>query len=190
MRRRWRAVALLVAFAAGRVSADELLSDGHVLQIFKDILRRGSFGLRDEEAAAFVIRKKDGSYACLLWPATAEFRKARYRQPIPRGAVAIVHTHPFSIPWPSPQDRQTARALRIPIYALTLANVYKADIDGQSIALVYRERWGGAQASMPVCSLNDDPLPFPQPPSNLDLMEVCGRRLAVMSGGGDRGCEW
>jgi hypothetical protein len=188
MRSRWRAVLILVAFAATRVSGDELLSDRRVLEIFKDVLRRGSFGLRDEESAAFVIRRKDGSYGCLLWPATAEFRKARYRMPLPRGAVAIVHTHPVSIPWPSSQDRRTAQVLRIPVYALTFANVYKADIDGQSIAVVHRDRWSGPDATMPVCSLTDDPLPLP-PPSDLDLMEVCGSRLAVMHGG-DRGCEW
>ena len=65
----------------------------------------------------------------------------RYRWPPPRGVVAIVHTHPVSIPRPSAADKASAIRLGIPVYAITTANIYEANSFGESVAIVQGRRW-------------------------------------------------
>lgn len=179
---------LLIACVAVPAAADDFASDPSVLAIFANIIRRGSFGMGDLEAAAFVVRKRDGSYGCLLWPSNGEFRAAHYPSPPPSGAVAIVHTHPLSLPFPSPQDRQTAKHLGIPIYALTFTSIYKADISGEVVLIDRSRRWDAAIKARDVCSSFDDDQP-PQD-ANLDLVDVCDGRIAITGLGADASCDF
>jgi len=141
MRTHWRTEFVLIVLVAAHASAGELLLTGGVLNIFAEVLRLGSFGLRDVETAAFVVREEDGSYRCELWPPTNQFHATRFRWPPPPNAVAIVHTHPASSPRSSHVDRETAMRLAIPVYSLTIANVYMVDALGVSRPLIRNRHW-------------------------------------------------
>jgi hypothetical protein len=142
MRTHWPAAfVFLLALVAVNASAGELLMTAGVLNIFADVLRRGEFGLRDVETAAFVVRDEDGGYRCELWPPTNQFRAAKFTWNPPPNVVAIVHTHPASMPKSSNGDRETAIRLAIPVYSLTLANIYVVDSLGVSKPLVRNRHW-------------------------------------------------
>lgn len=117
-----------------------LVADPTALDMFSRVLRLGLFGFRDEESAAFIVKRND-QLQCIIWPPTNEFHRASYRQALPEGVVAIVHTHPMSSPRPSSVDRETAQRLGIPIYAINLANIYQVDALGRVIAHVRNRQW-------------------------------------------------
>ena len=121
------------------IAADDLSSDR--LDMFAEVLDHGVYGSRDDETAAFIIRRDDGSERCVLWPPTAEYHATHYLWPPPTGVVAIVHTHPFAMPRPSIGDKASAIRLGIPIYSITPANIYKADEFGLATAVVKDHRW-------------------------------------------------
>ena len=158
-------VLVLVTLVSPRVGADDLVSDVRTLTIFADVLRRGLFGLRDEESAAFIVREPDGTCGCRLWPSSGDFRAAHYRAAMPDDVIAIVHTHPVSLPFPSPQDRVTARRLGIPIYAVTFGSIYKATADGETELIMRGARWDLTVPQESLCS------PRAQPPRTLHAAE-------------------
>lgn len=138
-----RASAFLLLFALVSVnaSAGELLMTAGMLNIFAEVLRLGDFGLRDVETAAFVVREENGGYRCELWPPTNQFRAAKFTWNPPPNAVAIVHTHPAAMPRSSNGDRATAIRLAIPVYSLTVANIYVVDALGVSKPLIRNHHW-------------------------------------------------
>ncbi len=146
MRTHWRTAVLLIALVAINASADELAFTKGMLDIFTDVLRQGFFGMKDVEAAAFVVRDRDGNYRCELWPPTNEFHAQRFPWTLPPHVVAIVHTHPPSVPRSSAADRATAIRLAIPVYSLTLANIYVVDSLGVSKPLIRNQHWFEGQS--------------------------------------------
>jgi hypothetical protein len=186
MRTICRASILVVLFVAGRVSADELLADPDVIRIFGEVLRRGQFGFRDTESAAFIVAQPDGSHRCVPWPETAQYHATRYRRPLPPGVVAIVHTHPPELPRVSGGDIATAVQLRVPVFAITLYTISVAETTGRAARIVRHERWMPERSSL--CSQREPRLPRAGP--ELDLTEVCGGRLAFSRTGELRPCEW
>jgi proteasome lid subunit RPN8/RPN11 len=145
------AALLLVAL----IAADELSPD--VLDMFAEVLGRGHYGLREEEAAAFIIRKENGDARCMLWPPTAEYHKARFKWPPPSGVVAIVHTHPIDLPCLSTADKASAIRLGIPVYAITPSTIYKADAFGITTAVTRDRRWfRDHNSGRKLCSLDQN----------------------------------
>ncbi|HUJ12988.1 MAG TPA: Mov34/MPN/PAD-1 family protein [Thermoanaerobaculia bacterium] len=92
------------------------------------------------ERAAFIVDEGGGNLQCLVWPATYQHARATFRGLIPRGTIAIIHTHPANAPWPSENDEREARRLGIPIYALTPLAITKA-APAKDAQLVERGPW-------------------------------------------------
>jgi proteasome lid subunit RPN8/RPN11 len=190
------ALLLLLVCVAGRASADDLFSNEGVAGMFEEVLRNGLYGTRDTESAAFLLRDADGTLRCIAWPETFRFRESNYPAPIPRGVVAIVHTHPFTMPFPSPRDRWTAAQLGVPIYAITRANIYKADTAGRTVAVVRsREWWTRPTSEARLCPYATRGVPIvadytTRSVPEFDLVEVCGKRLAIATASGYVGCDW
>jgi hypothetical protein len=94
---------------------------------FIDIMRAASWGLTDTERAAFIVELNDGSLHCLLWPARHSYDGESFHGTIPSGTLAIIHTHPINRgKFPSGADHVEATRLGIPIYVLTLRDIYIA----------------------------------------------------------------
>jgi len=126
--------------ADDRSSFDEgpgVLRDSAVVTCFVHVLTAGAYGGRNTERAAFLVVQADHSLECRDWPATHEFREARWVGPLPEGVVAVAHTHPLSFPDPSDQDLSEARRLGIPIFVLTPKIVTVAHSDGHRETLAY-----------------------------------------------------
>lgn len=128
-------IALLFATAA---QADPIFESSRAL--FAGVLRAASFGLTDLERAAFIVRGTDGVLRSEPWPATDGKHAESFRGVMPVGTVAIVHTHPVEWPMPSQHDIEEATRLRIPIYVVTLQNVYRATPDSRWPDVVIRGR--------------------------------------------------
>lgn len=117
-------------------SAADMAEDPRVLPLFAMLLRESRYGFGPERAA-FVIRVEDNALVLLPWPEGA-FDSAQWQGAIPRNAVAIVHTHPGSMPMPSRIDRATSRVTGLPVYVLTRCHISKA-LAGVGFNVVSRE---------------------------------------------------
>jgi hypothetical protein len=115
-----------------------ILHDRSVLACFSRLVRRSYSGFATSESAAFLVSQADGSLRCVDWPPTAEFKKARWSGPMPKGVVAAAHTHPLSVPYPSPDDITEARRTRMPIFVLTPNMINVVHADGRAETLVYK----------------------------------------------------
>lgn len=97
--------------------------DAGASQCFADLLKAGGYGMRDQERAAFLIVRDDGSTGCMMWPKSNGYQSEHWDGPIPARAYAIAHTHPRAKPLPSVHDVDEARRLSIPIYVVTPSGV-------------------------------------------------------------------
>lgn len=111
-----------------RVAAN--LRSPEAREALRDMRLGAGDGDRDLEVAAWLAC--DGA-ACRLvpWPASREFRRATWRGAVPDGAIAIVHTHPAPLPWPSHADRRTARATGLPVVVVTTQCLVYVDFAGR-----------------------------------------------------------
>ena len=100
--------------------------------------RSGSFDRL--ERAAFIVDDGEGQLRCIAWPATQEHERATFNGYVPPGTLAIIHTHPVTVPWPSLQDQAESRRLGIPIYALTPRSITKAT-PGEQPVMVHHGNW-------------------------------------------------
>src|SRR6476661_664910 len=65
------------------------------------ILSLGWYGMVDWERAAFLRIGERGTFTCEVWPSKLQFRTAHWTGPIPEGTVAVIHSHPRTLPNPS-----------------------------------------------------------------------------------------
>lgn len=96
---------------------------------YDHLLAESGYGRLDRERAAFLIRESDDSLTLAPWP-DGGFRHASYRGAIPEGTIAILHTHPATLPLPSPRDHAEARRLGIPVLVITPEGVIAAEPSG------------------------------------------------------------
>jgi hypothetical protein len=89
--------------------------------------RRGR--MEDEERAAFLVRRDDGTVALHHWPKSG-FRSARWKGQLPAGVIGVMHTHPVRLPRPSGQDIAEARRLGLPFYVVSRRQLCVADAEG------------------------------------------------------------
>lgn len=102
------------------------------------------FGYTPRECAAWVVPDESLGVRWVSWPNGRRFRTAQWTGPVPKGAVAIVHTHPGVVdPKPSEQDIETARRLGMPVYAVSRSGIWKAVPDG-TVVPVNDSRWWSA----------------------------------------------
>jgi JAB domain-containing protein similar to deubiquitination enzymes len=101
--------------------------NGSASQCFAAVLKEGGYGFRNEERAAFLVARADGSYDCAMWPRTNGVERTQWDGVIPPGTVAIAHTHPRAKPLPSQQDMRESKRLGMPIYVVTPSGVTVAE---------------------------------------------------------------
>jgi hypothetical protein len=108
----------------------------------RDLVWSNRYGSFDRfERAAFIVDRGNGELECIVWQLSNERERATFRGAIPAGTIAIIHTHPFNMPWPSDQDEKEAHRLGIPIYALTPLTVTKAEPAEPRPLLVRKGAW-------------------------------------------------
>ncbi|MBK9375490.1 MAG: hypothetical protein IPN03_17655 [Holophagales bacterium] len=95
------------------------------------LLAAAGAGLGEIETAAWLVRGPDGRETLLPWPPASQRKSHAWKRPLPAGAAALLHTHPASEnPRPSVRDRDVARRIRMPVYAISRWAIYRADPDG------------------------------------------------------------
>ena len=92
-----------------------------------DLLASARYGLDPKEHAAFIVVDEWGELQLSRWAWGAESLRASYHGKIPRGTLAIVHTHPMDLPNPSPDDIALARKLGMMVYVITRTSVTSTD---------------------------------------------------------------
>ena len=105
--------------------ADEIALDPSARAIFENLLRQNQFGFSHIEQAALIVRDGNGELAAVPWPSDGAPDSGRWEGAFSAGAVAIAHTHPNWLPYPSPIDAATARHARMPVYVITASAISK-----------------------------------------------------------------
>ena len=114
---------------------------GQATDVFEAILYRGMKLPFNQEAASFLVRGPDCRVHEVPWPKATKSREATYHGTPPAGTFAIVHTHPDSLPLPSPRDTELAKRTGFDVYVVTRGNVWMASaVDGNLRMLRKRER--------------------------------------------------
>ena len=109
---------------------EDLDSSAEVLKLFFELFNDVGLGYDQTEAAGWIIFV-NGEYFLQKWPRANEKYMQVWSQPIPDKAVAIAHTHPTSdIQKPSDADIKLAERLKIPVYTICRAGIWKAHSDG------------------------------------------------------------
>lgn len=101
---------------------------------YASLLEESGYGRLPRERAAFLIRESDGTLTLEPW-AAGGYRHATFRGHVPRGTIAILHTHPRGETRPSAQDRDEARRLQMPVVVITTEAVIAAMPDGSDVVL-------------------------------------------------------
>ncbi len=130
-------LALVLAVA---LDVSVALREPAVLGQLQALVARSGFGRMDVEAAAFLVRDSD-SWSVVPWGDTRRFREQQFTGAIPRGTVAIVHTHPRSLPSPSAGDYREAERLGMPIVVLTPRSITVARPGGEEEVIVRGRFW-------------------------------------------------
>jgi len=109
----------------------ELMDNREVQAKAYQLFEVSGFGTAATEHSMWVI-SKNGEYSFMVWPWSAAAGKETWKGPAPHGAVAIIHTHPTAkSERPSSQDQDLAdgkqsRNIRMPVYVLHRAGIWKA----------------------------------------------------------------
>jgi len=114
---------------------------------YAELLAVGGYGRLPVEHAGFLIRERDGTLTFAPWQ-RGEFQRARFEGAIPRGTIALVHTHPRRLPQPSRGDLDQAKRLGIPLIVVTPGAVIAARADG-SVDTLFDAGWTSDSAPRP-----------------------------------------
>ena len=118
-----------------------LVASSGFADIFDAILLRGMRLPINQEAASFLVRGPDCVVREVPWPKPTKTREATYYGAPPPGTIAIAHTHPDSLPLPSPQDVALAKDSGFDVYVVTRGRVWVAyRIDGRIRMVRQKER--------------------------------------------------
>ncbi|HEY0590172.1 MAG TPA: hypothetical protein VGF40_00280 [Thermoanaerobaculia bacterium] len=140
-------IPLLLFYVAATALGDDgrglrqMASHAEVVAIFADLLGNGWNGLRQTESAAFIVRDGTRGYRAVPWPYTGEKMRQRYRGAVPPSTVAIAHTHPRSVRFPSAGDAGTAAAVGVPVFVLTPFHIWVVTPEGTMGPIVERTDW-------------------------------------------------
>ncbi|HEY6844032.1 MAG TPA: hypothetical protein VI391_07685 [Thermoanaerobaculia bacterium] len=133
---------MIIAALFFAVAFDRIFDSPTGLLCSRDLMWSDRFAsFHRTERAAFIIDRGDGDIQCVMWPGGDQYERASFRGSIPPGTIAIIHTHPVNVPWPSEQDQREARRLRITIYALTPTSITKALPSNDPPVLVRKGAW-------------------------------------------------
>ena len=135
---------VLLSLAAGESFAgvDRFSADRCLFASFAGLLRGAHPNV---EVAAFVVAADDGALSCLLWPRMAWVRSQTFTGRIPKGTVAIVHTHPPHEELPSANDMAESRRIGLPFFVVTPTAVWAFDPSaGKNVRTTTAGDWIGA----------------------------------------------
>lgn len=92
-----------------------------------------SFGAATTESAAWLV-EEGSSPALVAWPTGSGSHRSAWRGDPPKGAFALVHTHPRADgPRPSVPDAKLAARLRLPVSVISREGVFTALPDGRIV---------------------------------------------------------
>jgi hypothetical protein len=131
----------VAAFVVGcqlSVIGGDVLADRSARVELWILLSKAQWGFSHEEQASFIVRTPAGKLTFVRWPAPQEANIQRYCG-IPRGTVAIAHTHPNWLPMPSAIDRGTAMTAHVPVYVVTRSKITLTD--GRHTRVVVDGEW-------------------------------------------------
>jgi proteasome lid subunit RPN8/RPN11 len=123
------------------VQPEQVASDPLVRAYLADLLRLAGGGYRLTERAAFLVAAGEGGYRCLLWPYHTAVQREVFRGRIPPRTIAVLHTHPNSMPRPSTEDRHESRRLGLPFIVASARHIYAVGRAGEVAAVVENRRW-------------------------------------------------
>jgi JAB domain-containing protein similar to deubiquitination enzymes len=139
----------------------ELARDPVILEGLWDMLGRAQYGFSHLEEAAFVLAAPDGTLSLMRWPGTGRIDQSYWRGPLPRNAVAIVHTHPNSFPKPSRIDARTSITTGLPVYVITRSSIMKTN--GSRTEVVSKKPWIPGKHNFPsLLARRSSPVPAPR----------------------------
>ena len=115
------------------------------------LLRLASYGQSPFEHAAFIVREADEAQHFVAWPYHHQLFEATYAGAVPARTVAIIHTHPNSLPLPSVGDAQLALRTRLSVYVVTRQMITRTT--GHRTEIVWLGDWNPGQPRTGVRSL-------------------------------------
>lgn len=146
-------MALLMTGAKSR--GEEIACDPAVIRQAWGLLKVAAYGQSWQEHAAFITRGADGRRSLTMWKFEHESCRATYSGARPEHVVAIIHTHPNSLPLPSNGDALLARHTRLPVYVVTRTMISRTD--GRHTESVWDGDWNPGRApsgARSICSAN------------------------------------
>ena len=120
-------------------SAEELQLDPALRGILWSLFEKSRYGFSNLESAAFLVRTPNGGLSFIPWTGSEYENEARWVGPIPKGVIAIAHTHGNRYPRPSKVDARTARRTGLPVIVITAYRIVKTT--GGKPQLVARSDW-------------------------------------------------
>lgn len=134
---------LAIAPAAHAQSADDAVLVGYL----RDLEGRAALKTDDLEVAAFIIADDDGGLVCRMWPHTANRASEHYDGAIPKGTIAVAHSHPYRMPQPSRNDIDLAQRLKIRVYVVSRWELHVVEPEfGKDVTLLRGQGWTRAPA--------------------------------------------
>ncbi len=105
----------VVAYPMG----EQILHNREVSDGLSHLVRLSGYSRRAEERAGFLVIDEAGHFHLQAWPASNRYHAEEWSGALPRGTVAIAHTHPIATPAASMHDCAEALRLGIPMFVLT-----------------------------------------------------------------------
>jgi hypothetical protein len=108
--------------------SDALTTNDRVLHEMFLLWEKSGYGNFPTERSMWIVKSGE-NISFIPWPWSAESGREVWKGPIPKGAVAIAHTHPQNrSPKPSgdPGDQGTANRTNVPVYVVTRNAIWKA----------------------------------------------------------------
>ena len=123
----------------------ELAYDPEVRSAMWRLLEDTRYGFAETEEAMFIVREGDGRLSFIRWTSLGIPHQARWVGAVPKGAVAIAHTHPNWRWRPSHVDERTARSSGLSVYVVTRDRIVRTN--GGQATTVVRGEWQPARAN-------------------------------------------
>ena len=137
---KWAALWIaIVTLAAGSMLGEDVGCSRAFVSGSWSLLRLAAYGQSTYEHAAFIVRDDSGEARLVPWPFDRQAFEATFHGAVPPNAIAIVHTHPNSVPLPSAGDAALARRLGLPVYVVTRTLVSRTN--GNSTATIWSGDW-------------------------------------------------
>jgi hypothetical protein len=142
-------IVLVTLLGSMNAPAADATLDTQTIALSWELLRTAGYGHSAREHSAFLVARANGDLQLVRWAGEATSMSATYRGAIPAGTVAIVHTHPKSLPNPSYGDVALARKLNLPVYVLTRTSITRTS-GGKTTELVAVGDWNPARSNVSV----------------------------------------